>query len=214
MTTQVLIADDHPVTRLGLRAIISMDDRFHVAAEAACPDEVMQQLETGGVDLLLTDFHMPYGCFPDGLSMLTSIRRRYPKLPIVLITSVRSTLTLRYALEGGVGGIVDKSADLALLPDILALVASGSIYLSRGVRGLAEGDCCASVDPLTTLSKREVEEIRWYAGGLSITQIAAKLDRTVSTVSNNKIVAMKKLGVASNAELISLIQEHGLLARS
>lgn len=210
MITEILIADDHPVIRLGLRSAISLDTRFRIAGEASNPDELMHELERQCIDLLLTDFHMPDGHLPDGLSMLASIKRKYPTLPIVLLTMMQSPHTLRHALKAGVRGIVDKTAELTLLPDILTMVSSGSIYISQGLLG-GMGPRQSYSSLLATLSEREIEVVRWYASGLPVTAIARKLGRTVSTISHNKFTAMNKLGVASNAALIILAQEHGLI---
>jgi two-component system capsular synthesis response regulator RcsB len=208
---RVIIADDHPVVRLGVRALLEGAGRYHVVAEAACADELLGALERAPCDVLMTDFSMPGGSAPDGQAMLAMIHRRYPALPVVLMTMFTNVPTLRMAMKNGVRGVIDKACSLLDLPRAIDEVLAGAAYVSSSLRS----ELCGGGDEETgslcaCLSPKELEVLRLYASGLSITQIAARLDRSISTISRQRISAMNKLGIRAESELYAFASEHGL----
>lgn len=209
MPIRVIIADDHPVVRLGVRAMLEGAGRYRVVAEAASADELLCALERAPCDVLITDFSMPGGTAPDGQAMLAMIHRRYPGLPVVLMTMFTNVPTLRMAMKNGVRGVIDKACSLLEIPRAISEVLNGSAYVSALRAELCSGDeetgsMCACLSP------KELEVLRLYASGLSITRIAARLDRSISTISRQRISAMNKLGIRAESELYAFASEHGL----
>lgn len=210
MPIRVIIADDHPVVRLGVRALLEGAGRYRVVAEAACADELLCALERAPCDVLMTDFSMPGGTAPDGQAMLAMIHRRHPALPVVLMTMFTNVPTLRMAMKNGVRGVIDKACSLLDIPRAIDEVLNGSAYVCSSLRAeLCNGDeetgsLCACLSP------KELEVLRLYASGLSITQIAARLDRSISTISRQRISAMNKLGIRAESELYAFASEHRL----
>lgn len=210
MDTRVIIADDHPVVLQGVRRLFELDGRHQVVGEARDPAELAGLLEDTPADVLVTDFSMPGGTMPDGHSMLAAIRRHHPTLPIVLMTMFTSVPSLTLALHIGVRGLVDKGASVENIVGAVSKVRSGLLYIDESLRHAL--DAKAPPVALSCLSPRELEVLRLYASGPSITEIAAQLRRTVSTISRQRISAMRKLGIRNEAELFAYSLEHGLTA--
>lgn len=210
MITRIIIADDHPAVRLGVRAILETQGRYRIVAEASHPEELLALLAQHPTDMLLTDFAMPVGSVADGHAMLATIRRRHPALPIALLTMFNNVPSLRIALQAGVRAIIDKSAPMDQIVQALCEVRAGSIYLSESLRHAMEVDALDPEASRSVLSRKELEVLRLYVSGPTISEIAAQLGRTVSTISRQRIMAMDKLGIRTEAELFAYAYEQGL----
>ncbi len=210
MHTRIIIADDHPVVRLGVRSLVEMQGRFKVVGECDNPDSLIRTIEHTPADLLLTDFAMPSGPIADGQAMLSMIRRRSPALPVVLLTTFTNIPSLRIALNAGVRGIIDKSEPMERIPDALSVVLGGSIHLSPRLRDAMQAEGEHTGTAAVRVSPKELEVLRLYVSGASVSQIATRLGRTVSTISRQRIMAMDKLGVRTEADLFTYAYEQGL----
>jgi two-component system capsular synthesis response regulator RcsB len=219
---QIIIADDHPVILMGLRALLKdQNDAFEVVGEAHEGGELLRVLAERPCDLLITDFSMPSEqASTDGLPLLKRLRRNYPVLPIIVLTMVHNQTLIRGMFAAGVQGVVEKAAFTSELLLAIHAVGNGRTYLSERLRA----DKATSVSSRTSapvgtdqpdgvaLSSREAEIVRLYAGGLTVTQIAEKVHRSVKTVSQQKNDAMRKLGLASNSELYEYAKTYGLIS--
>jgi two-component system capsular synthesis response regulator RcsB len=210
MLTRLIIADDHPVIRAGLRAILERQGQYRIAAEVDSPESLAFALERTPADLLITDFAMPSTVSPDGHAMLSMIRRRYPALPIALFTMFNNIPSLRMAMQIGVRAIIDKAAPMERIPEALREVSAGTTYISQTLRRSMHEEVPGLPTAGAALSPKEMEVIRLYISGYSVTQIAAKLGRTISTISRQRTMGMEKLGLRTDAELFAYAYEHGL----
>ena len=208
MRLRILLADDHPVVRVGARAIIETSGVGDVVGQASGTDDLMDLLASHTCDVLVTDFSMPGGQQADGFAMLGAIRRRYPNLPILMLSMASNLSILRMVAAAGVLGLVDKGSSLDELPLALQTVHRGKPYISTGLR-----ERMAELDSLgihgstgKKPSPREMEVLRLLASGLSVTQIAAQLHRSVTTISRQKGEAMRKLGISNDAELFEFLR--------
>ncbi|MEG0186389.1 MAG: response regulator transcription factor [Stenotrophomonas sp.] len=209
MEIRVVVADDHPVVLQGVRAILHADNRYRVVGEATSPGELAAVLEQTPADVLLTDFSMPGGPLPDGQAMLAAVRRRHPELPILVMTMFNSLPSLRAALRLGVRGILDKSAAFDRIAHAISRVSAGGTHIDEGLRlQLEEVD--AAPHALHALTPCEFEVLRLYVSGPSLTEIATRFNRTISTVSRQRASAMKKLGIRTDAELFVYSIAHGI----
>lgn len=211
MRLRIILADDHPVVRIGARALIESSGVGEVTAEANNPDELLQALEDHPCDVLVTDFAMPGGQQPDGFAMLGLIRRRHPDLPILMLSMANNLGILRMAVSAGVLGLIDKASSLDELPQALQTVHRGAPYVSRGLKERiaelgSESVSAGGKQP----SPREIEVLRLLASGLSVTEIAAQLSRSVTTISRQKGDAMRKLGISNDAELFEFLRNGGI----
>ncbi|MDE1166056.1 MAG: response regulator transcription factor [Pseudomonas sp.] len=210
---RILLADDHPIFRIGLRAVIQQDPGLTVVGEASTPLEVTQWLAEGECDLLITDFMMPAENQNDGLRLLETIRRHWPDLPILVVTMLSNPGLFREMLALGVKGVLNKASLVSELPIAIAHVQRQKVFIAESISqallqdGEVRPDKLLERDPL---SPRELEVTRLLAGGLSVSEIAAQLNRSKQTVSAQKVNAMRKLGVPNDAALFIYLQEHGL----
>ncbi|MGO4222169.1 response regulator [Lysobacter sp. TAF61] len=207
---RIVLADDHPIIRNGVRTLLERDHGLKVVAEAASADELHRVLDAAPCDLIITDFNMPGGRMSDGLSLLGMLRRKWPALPVIVLTIVSNPGVLRSILSTGARGLVNKTEALDELPQAVQAVAQGRNYvgaaMERALLQESEGD-----KEKIALSIREVEVFRLFASGLTVSQIARQLNRSVKTVSRQKVDAMAKLGIENDIDLYSYAREHGLL---
>lgn len=182
-----------------------------VVAEADSTDSLLDVLTEVPLDLLVTDFSMPGGRVADGLSLLLRLRRDYPALPIVVLTMMGNVGVHGSILEAGIRGLVDKSSDMTETLLAIDAVAGGREYISVAFRrGLFQNPQKINGDISASLSTREVEVLRLFATGLTVSGISERLSRSVKTVSTQKTVAMLKLGLRSDYDIYVYSREHGL----
>lgn len=208
MLTRIVIADDHPLVLLGTRLVIEANGRHRVVAEAHCAEGLLAALASGPVDMVVTDFSMPGGVRADGLAMLEALRRNYPDVPVILVTMICNAASLNMALHIGVRGLVYKGSGVDAVREAVDAVLGGRVYLDP-----AFAQCLHDAGrgrSLSVLSPKELEVLRLYVSGPSITEIAHQLRRTVSTISRQRISAMKKLGISNDAELFAYAFEERL----
>jgi two-component system capsular synthesis response regulator RcsB len=208
---RVIIADDHPVVRIGLRMLVNLNRNCEVVGEADGPDSLLELLATEPCDLLVTDFSMPGNSHADGLKMLSQVRRVYPKMRIILVTMFANVTTLRAVFAQGVLGIVAKGASAEELPLAIKTVAEGRRFISKSLRA-----ALLQVDPWTqanlpALSAKEYEVVRMLASGMTVSEIANQFKRSVSTISKQKIMAMQRLGISTDVELFVYARETGMV---
>lgn len=211
---QVLVADDHAVIRAALTHTLNSNPVFEVAAAAKSGSELLELLTTVACGLIVTDFTMQrLAADEDGLRLVTQLRRRYPSIPVVIFTMLTNGGILQQLCQLGVSGIVGKDEDLEVLEDACVRALSGTrTFLSPGTSGrlAAEGSTEEAFRNARELSPKELEVVRLFALGWSVTEIARQLHRSVTTVATQKSSAMRKLHVDTNANLVKYAQEQGL----
>lgn len=207
---RVIIADDHPVVRIGLRMLTDLSGTCVVVGEADGPDSLLSLLCSTPCDLLITDFSMPGNQQVDGLKMLSTVRRRYPATPIILVTMFANVATLRAAFAQGVMAIVAKGASATELPKAIKSVNEGRRFISQSLRmELVQADAGAqSSSPALTAKEHEV--VRMLASGMTVSEIAGYFKRSVSTISKQKNMAMQRLGISSDVDLFAYARESGI----
>ncbi|WP_246237810.1 response regulator transcription factor [Pseudomonas akapageensis] len=210
---RIVLADDHPIFRIGLRAVLEQIPEVTVVGEAGSPLELMTQLQATDCDVLITDFMMPFKHQNDGLKLLEQIRRHHPGLPILVVTMLNNAGLFRAMLAIGVAGVLSKASLANELPQAIGHLRRGNTYLSDSVQrqllqdGEVRPDQALAQEPL---SPRELEVMRLLAAGHTVGQIAALLNRSKQTVSSQKVSAMRKLGVPNDAALYIRLQELGM----
>lgn len=206
---RVIIADDHPVVRIGLRMLIDLNSACVVVGEADGPDSLLNLLSTTPCDLLVTDFSMPGDLQSDGLKMLSRVRRGYPNMPIVLVTMFANVTTLRAAFAQGVMAIIAKGASAKELPMAIKSVGDGRRFISESLRAvLLQTDAEAQS---ASLSAKELEVVRMLASGMTVSEIAGYFKRSVSTISKQKSMAMQRLGISTDVDLFAYARESGMV---
>lgn len=196
MQKTVLIADDHPVYLLGLRTLLqTRSDRYRIVHEALNTDEMMDKLAQYPVDIIITDLSMPGERYPDGLTMIQTIARRYPQSKIVVVTMITNPELLASLRRYGVHAVLSKNDLSTKLVQALHSTQLGHV---------------APVKPEVLLTQRETEVLRLLLRGLTVNQISEQLKRTKQTISAQKNSAMRKLGASNDFELFQCVQSLGL----
>ena len=201
MKKRIVIADDHPVFLIGLRAVISsvfMED-FTVIDEVVTVDQLVASLDKTLPDVLLTDFNMPGRHHSDGLRLIDMLRRKYPSLPVVVVTVMSNPGLIKTILATGVYGVINKQSLATELTLCLKRLLQGRRYTQPEVAG-----------GTAEMSPRELEVVRLLAQGKSVNDIATMLNRTKQTISGQKKSAMNKIGVTSTAELLEYLRTLGI----
>ena len=202
---KVVIADDHPVVLLGLREVIQRDERFILAGEALSSSQLVEQLALHQPALVITDFNMPgdetYG---DGLQLIEYLNEQFPAVKILVLTMVSNQLIISRLLEMGVAGVIAKSHIREEIGKALNALANDRTYNAPAVPATSVLSNVKVIDErFSTLSPREVEVLRLVVAGSSVGDIARQLERSVKTVSTQKVSAMRKLEVQSDHALIT-----------
>jgi len=207
---RVIIADDHPVVRIGLRMLIDLSGTCVVVGEAEGPDSLLNLLSTTPCDLLITDLSMPGDLQSDGLKMLGMVRRRYPSVRIILVTMFANVATLRSALTEGVMAIVSKGASAKELPMAIRSVGEGRRFVSELLRTALAPAGIGHASTKPSLSAKEHEVVRMLASGMTVSEIAGYFNRSVSTISKQKNMAMHRLGISTAVDLFAYARDSGM----
>ena len=210
MKINLILADDHPALLAGVQYELSSVQTLRIVGTARNSSEVMDLLTSHPCDILVTDYVMPGGGFGDGMGMLSFLRRRFPALKIIVFTTVDNSAIATQMMKMGIKSVLSKVEDIGHLISAVHAVHAGATYLSPSLRepGDQEGDSKPQ------LSRREMEVVRMYVGGGSVTEIARQLNRTKQTVSSQKASAMRKLGINRDVDLFRYAYENGVALAS
>jgi two-component system capsular synthesis response regulator RcsB len=211
---RVVIADDHPFVLLGIRAALDAARRVSVVGEATCASDLLDILGSTACDVVVTDFSMPnpYCRGDDGLRLIEHMRRDWPELPIVVLTTLATPGILRSLVEAGVLGVINKMESMRELAAAVQAAARGRRYLGNVAReSLLSGSRNEPLArPPASLTPRQSEVVQLFSQGLSVTEIARRLSRDIRTISRQKRDAMRKLGVHTDSALFAYARAHGL----
>ncbi|TDV37021.1 LuxR family two component transcriptional regulator [Paraburkholderia caballeronis] len=212
---RIIVADDHPVVLYALERLIGRWPRLRVVGRATTFAELFDEAARVDFDVVITDLYMPCAGDLDAHDMLLDFRRRFAHASLIVLTGETAPAVLHRLLRMQVDGILSKKDCVDLIPDAIASAMARERYLGPLVRDLLARDWPAAGDDgrARQLSRREIEVIVHYASGLSVTEIAVRLGRSVKTISAQKCSAMKKLSLANDVELYRFAVESGIVSR-
>lgn len=213
---RVVLADDHPGMIAGVRHELSSVPMIELVGTAKDSTALMALLGEVPCDVVVSDYAMPAGDVGDGLTLFSLMQRRYPDVRLVVLTMLDNPALLHSLVTQGVQCIVSKSDAINhLVPAIHAARTQGRYYsptIEQIMRTLDMGR--RSRNPAGVLSQREAEVVRLYASGLTINEIAERLHRSKKTISTQKAMAMEKLSITRDVDLLRYAMENGLVASS
>ncbi len=196
--SRILLADDHPMIRTALEALLRGTD-FDIVATSATGEEALKDIARVEPDLLLLDLQMPGG---SGMDVIRTLNSAGAKVRTIVLTAGIDDASLLEARALGVRGLVLKSSDPAYLLDCLERVQSGGNWIDPELQARIEelsGTLAAS--PRPSLAPRERQLIRFVSKGLRNREIAKELGVTEGTVKVYLHAVFEKLGVSSRTEL-------------
>lgn len=205
---RVLIADDHPVVRQGLKQILGEVREMVVAGEAINGQEALDKVRAEAWDVVVLDISMPDH---SGLDILKQLRSERPKLPVLVLSMYSEDQYAMRVLKAGASGYLTKDSAPNELVKAIRKVVTGGRYVSPFLaEKLAfEIGADSSKPPHETLSDREFQVLGLLAAGKSVKEIAAELSLSVKTVSTYRARLLQKMNLTTNAELIHYaIQNH------
>lgn len=211
--TRIVLADDHPVVRHGVRSLLQSDPDIIVVGEASEGIETVQMVEKLQPDVLVVDLMIP-GL--NGLEITRQVRQRSPQTRIVILSMHANEPYVLEALKNGASGYVLKDSSGTDLVAAVHQVAAGQRYLSpplseRAVEAYMQKSQDSSFDPYEGLTDREREVLQLAAEGLSNPDIAHRLSISPRTVETHRANLMRKLGLKTQTDLIRYALRRGIL---
>jgi len=203
---RLMIADDHPVVRDGLRAILSSQPDLQVVGEAPDGAAAVQLAAELTPDVILMDLRMPV---LDGVSAIREIRAQQPAARILVLTTYDTDADIVRAIEAGATGYLLKDAPREELFRAIRATAAGQAVLAPTVAARLMGKMRAPAQE--KLSARELEVLEWVAGGASNQQIAQALHISEATVKSHLLHIFGKLGVNDRTAAVTAALQRGIL---
>lgn len=199
---RVLIIDDHPLLRLGVRQAIESEEGLGVAAECADIAATRSALEAGlKADVAILDRSLPDG---DGLELVEALKAAGMK--VIVLTVEDDDEEIRAAIDKGVDGYLLKSSDMdQILHAIGIVLQDAGAFPPQVLQKISRGD---TSDPLAKLSQRELEIAEYVAQGHSNKVIGAKLNLSDNTVRNHLANIMQKLNFHNRVQVATLVLQH------
>lgn len=207
---RLVFADDHPLVLAGLHEFFMHDISVEIMAMVSSSTELIAAIAAHHPDVVVTDFSMPgderYG---DGLSFISYLLRRFPQVRVLVVTMVSSPVVIHSLYKAGVSGVVLKTEDMDKLGRALDAIRTGRVYVGEAAASI--GVQPDTEQPfLAQLSPRELEVVRHFIAGQSLTDISLVLNRSIKTVSSQKRSAMRKLNAKNDQELIAYCVQAGV----
>lgn len=206
---RILLVDDHPVARQGIRTVLTDRVKDAIVGEAADAPSALKQVNAGEWDLVITDLSMPG---MSGLELIKDLRRIRPDLPTLVLSVHPAAQFAHRALSAGAIGYLTKDSEFEEFVTAIEHVRRGRRYVSRDTADLlVRRSVDLDTTPHDTLSDREYQVLRMLGSGRTISDIARDLGLSVKTISTYRGRVLDKLGMKSNAELMRYAIENKLL---
>ena len=207
---KILIADDHPVVRSGLKQILASEHDMQVIGEAKDGREALDLLRKTDWDVAVLDYSMPGR---SGVDLVKEIKGEYPDRPVLVLSMHPEEVHATQVIKAGGSGYLNKESASEELTAAIRKVARGGKYISPALaERLAEELSPGAEKPLhETLSDREYRVMWLLASGKPIKRIAKEMFLSPSTISTYRIRILRKLGLATNAEMVHYAVKHQLI---
>lgn len=211
---RIVLADDHPVVRMGLRALLESEPDIQVVGEANNGVEALELVASLTPDIVIMDISMPE---MDGMEATRRIRDSFPETKVLILTVHAQERYLFPVLKAGAAGYVLKSTIDTRLVDAIRTVAGGGVFLyATATRMLLEDylghlESAGSLDDYDSLSEREREVLKLCALGHTAAEIAEQIFLSPKTVETYRTRVMQKLNMSTRSDLVKYALARGLL---
>lgn len=207
---RILIADDHPLIRRGIRQLLSESVYVGTIDEAGDGFAAIDAISGTHYDVVILDISLPG---KDGMEVLKDIKLKHPDLPVLMLSIQPEEQYAVRAFRLGASGCLNKSSAPDELVAAIRIVAQGGTYISPAtsgvvVDGLKSGD---GKLPHRILSEREMQVMLYLAAGGTVTEVAERLALSVKTVSTYRSRILEKMGLSNNAQITQYAYRHHLI---
>ncbi len=209
---RILLVDDHPVLRAGVRALLAAEPDFDVIGEASDGPSALAMVESLEPDLVVMDVSLPG---PSGAEVTTELKQLYPRLHVLALSVHEELAFARLLLDAGAAGYALKRTACDELVRAVRLVSAGERYVDPllAAQLLQSGQRRESptAPAVVALSEREAEVVRLLAQGLTMKEMAERLTLSPRTLETYRARALDKLGLKSRADLVRYAIRRGWL---
>ena len=200
---RVLIVDDHPIVRQGLKRMIETESDLTVCGEAESESQARRAIRELNPDIVIVDLSLEDG---DGLELVRDVHAHHPEVPMLVLSMHDETIYAERLLAEGASGYIMKQAAADQLLRAMRRVLSGETYLSdtltQALCARGYGSSGEAGDPVARLSNRELQVLNLVGRGHSSRDIASELGLSVKTVESHRQSTKRKLNFATNAQLL------------
>lgn len=200
---RVLIVDDHPIVRQGLKRMIETEADLTVCGEVATEAQARRAIRELNPDIVIVDLSLEEG---DGLELVRDVHAHHPEVPMLVLSMHDETIYAERLLAEGASGYIMKQAASDQLLRAMRTVLAGDTYLSdtltEALRSRGYGTGKVVDDPVHSLSNRELQVLNLVGRGVSSRDIAAELGLSVKTVESHRQSTKRKLNFSTNAQLL------------
>lgn len=202
---RILIVDDHPIVRHGLKQMIDAEPDLVVCGEAQSDREARAAIRELDPDVMIVDVSLAQG---DGMDLVREVRAQRPQLPMLVLSMHDEAIYAERLLAAGARGYIMKEAPYSELLGALRRVLSGGVYLSAAMATALHGNGeegsppTVTADPIGRLSNRELQVLSLIGRGLSSRQAAESLHVSIKTVESHRQSLKRKLNLTANAQLL------------
>lgn len=201
---KILIVDDHPIVRQGVKAVLNREADLEVCCEANNADEAMRALANCQHQLAIIDLSLEG---ESGLSLIAALAARHPRLSILVMSMHEESQYAERVLRLGAKGYITKQQAVLNIQAAVRWILDGEIYLGSDMQKLimqrmASSPDTSASDPAAALTNKEFEVLRLIGFGLSTRQIAEKTNRSIKTIETHCANIKLKLGIRTGRELV------------
>ncbi|WP_445382867.1 response regulator [Robiginitalea sp. IMCC43444] len=199
--TKVIIADNHPIVRLGINQLLNDHSDFQIISDVATTNELFQQLSTQQPDVVILEMDIPE---INGIATLRKMKQEYPEVKVLIYSGQSEDVYALSTIRAGASGYLSKSANPSYIIDAIEKISQGGMFITNELAQRLAFDE-GSQKPrrfFRKLSTREVEVLKMLASGKRNKEVAEGLHLNEKTVSTYKARLMKKLNVDNMVDLL------------
>ena len=213
---RVLIVDDHPIVRQGLRRVMENEDDLDVCGEAETARDARAAIKEQTPDVIIADISLKQG---DGIELVRDVRAHHPQLPILVLSMHDEAIYAERMLSAGANGYIMKQAASEQFLVALRRVLDGGIYVSEAVgnnmiQKFAAGGSYISANPIDRLSNRELQILHMIGKGMSTRETAHSLNLSIKTVESHRQRIKRKLNLSTGTQLVQYAVNWFTVART
>ncbi len=203
MSHRIFLVEDHPITREGIRALISKTDDLQVVGEAATAPEALALLSSACPELVITDISIGGS---DGIELTKQIHALYPDVKVLTLSAYDESVYAERAIRAGSSGYVDKQKAPEVLVEAIQTVLDGRLHLSDSLRDRVVGSYltvgAAPETAVSDLTDRELEVFRHFGHGLTTAEVADAMMLSPKTVETHRVHIKQKMGLKTTNEFV------------